>query len=349
MFDRLKDIKEWVLATIAVITGLLGFYDVVLKPGNAHRTFIILFIAGNVLLVIGGIEIFRKKVVKRIGLSDVKKPKYPAWLRYAALVIGILVPITSISWFAYKAYKTPPKFVVLVAEFEKEGSQKLGITSAIVDDLKNVKASDIKIVELNTTVTNEDDVIKENNADMLWWGFYENRDNKEKIVVHCKVVNKLMVDNKSMLHKWSMEQNSDDPIFQEKRFTEKFRPEDLFKKVLALEIGYATNYLIGMWHYDLQNYKEAYTDFQAALFRGAVPKQMTQPEDLMFALGLAALKLGKYNEAINFITPYINNNPDDFKAYRYRAEAYKQAGMIDQANSDYQKASEIESRLNKSH
>ena len=154
MFEALKGIKEWILAAIATITSLLGFYDLVLKPGNAHRIFIVLFIAGNILFPVGGFQIFSRKDVKRIndprtGPIDIKKPHYSSWLRYAALLIGFLVPITSISWFAYKAYTTLPKFIVLVAEFEKEGSQKFGITSAIIDDLKKSKAHDVEILRFS--------------------------------------------------------------------------------------------------------------------------------------------------------------------------------------------------------
>lgn len=109
MLDRLKTVKEWILGAIAAITSALGFYDLVLKRGNAERIFVILFIVGSILFPIGGLQIFTRKDEKRVndplgGPRTIRRPHYGPRLRYLCLIAGFVVPLASVSWFGYRTY-----------------------------------------------------------------------------------------------------------------------------------------------------------------------------------------------------------------------------------------------------
>lgn len=109
MVEKLKAAKEWIFAVIATVTTALGFYDLVLKPSTPERIFVIFFIAGSIFFPIAGIQTFTRKTIRRAnkpktGPPDIGRFYYAQWLRYAALIIGFLIPLMSISYFGYKAY-----------------------------------------------------------------------------------------------------------------------------------------------------------------------------------------------------------------------------------------------------
>ena len=61
-----------------------------------------------------------------------------------------------------------------------------------------------------------------------------------------------------------------------------------------------------------------------------------------FKLGEESLKDERYEDAINYFTKHIEENPKDYKSYKDRGRAFHRADLYDEAVADFTKAIELE-------
>ena len=84
----------------------------------------------------------------------------------------------------------------------------------------------------------------------------------------------------------------------------------------------------GLTQFALGKYQEAIADFTQAI------RRMEPSADLTLMRGSSYFMLALYPEAIGDLTRAIELNPDNVRAYEYRAKAYEASGRIDLAQAD---------------
>ena len=83
--------------------------------------------------------------------------------------------------------------------------------------------------------------------------------------------------------------------------------------------------------------------FILAILAGTLLQSSARAEDYLdyFEQGEFALRVEKWDRAIEFFTKSIQENPNYFVAYHYRAQAYSKKGEYEKSIQDLKKATQL--------
>ena len=338
--------KEFIIGVASLLTSLSGV--ILLLRQNSGSLFLISLIVCVILWLLAMFVYFRVRHISKLNLIPgagkrvlhTKERVYPRRERRLAFIAIVVIPVCLVISFIVREYqftaKYAKKFVILVADFENDDSQRYDATRIIFDQLYRATQPYGEVICQRIRKPIEADSDKEGseiarrigiekNAMIVLWGRCVVNEEKARIIVHFEVL-----DNLPDLPLRKNTELVTTAISELRNFT--------IQEELSKKMSYLTLLTVGLIRAKALDLDGAIARFSDALNNTPVPKEMVNPALIYLYRGCVYMFKFDFDNALSDFSEVIKLQPDNVMAHINRAALYLDKEQYDLAFKDVNEA-----------
>lgn len=335
---------------ISLAITLLSVVNLLNEPKNAGNLTIILIGLG-ILGLIGvclyyarfwqpekadqGIPLFIPNPTGRQVKQQQRNLKQRQFIRRSAVAGLITIPLLTLSGLGYWQHlqnQSSKDILILVSDFQSTVDQKYQVTQKIINQLEKEMYSltDVKITHLRQVLTTRQEA-RQQKANIVIWGSYGETKDIIPVIANIELIDR--ADKTSKL------------LPEAKGIESRLPVADLDSGELRTQLSkgmtYLTFFVLGVLHYEKQNWDKSYFFLNRALKEVKDIKLNLDHDIVYFFRGRALYNLKKYKEAIDDFEKVSSNPEYDEKSTNNICTSYISLASLAREEKDEKAESEF--------